>query len=58
MKKDNAWHEVGKPYGPELLKRFWEEWRSGHTTVEHGTTRLRFSGYDVMTGRKIGEYIR
>lgn len=58
MKIDKAWHDVGKPCVPEVLKRFWEALRSGHTTVEHGTTRVRFSAYDVTTGRKIGEFIR
>ena len=58
MKRDKAWHNVGKPCGPEVLKRFWEAWRSGRLTVERGTSRLRFSAYDVTAGRKIGECFR
>ena len=58
MAKDKAWHEVGEPYSLDVLRRFWEALKSGHKTVEHGTTRLRFAAYDMTTGRKIGESIR
>ena len=58
MKIDKAWKNVGKPYGPEVAKRFREAVGSGNVTVEHGTTRLQFATYDVATGRKIGECFR